>query len=126
MPVPGADLPYVIKSPWLYEFVDRLLERDDLQIDAVIMPMRDIVEAAASRVILEMRSRHEEQAGHPDFTEWENWGLTPGGVVFSLNPMDQARILAMGFHESIRALVRKQIPIVFVDFPRMIEDPGEP
>jgi hypothetical protein len=40
----------------------------------------------------------------------------------SLNPIDQARILALGFHETIRALVKKNIPILFVDFPTMIQD----
>jgi hypothetical protein len=122
VPLPGADLPYVIKSPWLYEFVDRLLERDDIALDAVIVPMRDIVEAASSRVILEMQARYGSAYGHPDLAEWESWAQTPGGVVFSLNALDQARILAMGFHEMIRKLVHKNIPIVFVDFPRMVTD----
>lgn len=122
--VPDGDgvLPYVIKSPWLYEFVDRLIARDDITIDAVILPMRDIVEAASSRVTLELRSRfgHEELA--EEHTRWETWGATPGGVVYSLNPIDQARILAMGFHHVVHALVKKNIPTIFLDFPRFAED----
>jgi hypothetical protein len=121
-PTKGARLPYVMKSPWLYEFVDEMLARDDLVIDAVIMPMRDIVEAAASRSILEMGARFRDERVADDIRHWETWGSTPGGVVFSLNPIDQARILALGFHETIRALVKKKIPILFVDFPTMIQD----
>jgi hypothetical protein len=111
----------VIKSPWLFEFVDALLERKDITIDAVILPMRDIVEAASSRVILEMRRRYGDDFPE-DVCQWETWGLTAGGVVFSLNPIDQARILALGFHQTVFALVKNQIPIVFLDFVRMIED----
>jgi hypothetical protein len=122
VPLANADLPYVIKSPWLYEFVDRLLESSDIRLDAVIVPMRDIVEAASSRVILEMQARYGSAYGHPELAEWESWAHTPGGVVFSLNALDQARLLALGFHEMIRALVRRRVPIVFVDFPRMVED----
>ncbi|KWF29274.1 hypothetical protein [Burkholderia pseudomultivorans] len=122
LPGEDTDLPYVIKSAWLHEFIERLLSRTDTTIDAVIVPMRDIVEAATSRVTLELRARlgHDEIAD--ECTLWETWGTTPGGVVYSLNPMDQARLLAMGFHHVVHALVKREIPIIFLDFPRLIED----
>ena len=47
------DLPYVVKSPWLYEYIDQVLARQDIVLDGVIIPMRDLVEAAVSRVTLE-------------------------------------------------------------------------
>jgi hypothetical protein len=116
------DLPYVIKSPWFYEFVNRFLERDDIAIEAVILPMRDIVEAASSRVTLELRARFGQEGIKDEYTLWETWAATPGGIVYSLSPIDQARILAMGFHQVIYALVRKDVPIVFLDFPRLAQD----
>lgn len=118
----GANLPYLIKTPWLYEFIDRLIAQEDVVIDAVIITMRDIVEAATSRVMLEMRARLGNDALAEEHTRWETWGTTPGGLVYSLNPVDQARILALGFHQVIHALVKHDIPIVFLDFPRFIED----
>jgi hypothetical protein len=36
--------------------------------------------------------------------------------------LDQARLLAVGFHTLIENLVRADIPIVFLDFPRLAED----
>lgn len=120
--MPGGQLPYVVKSPWLFEMVNDLVTRSDITLDAVIIPMRDLVEAATSRVILEMRARYGNEQLPPDVTRWENWAETPGGVIYSLNPVDQARILALGFHETIRALVEKDIPIIFLDFPRLITD----
>lgn len=121
-PIDGAQLPYVIKSPWLYEFVDRIFERDDIGIDAVVMPMRNIVEAASSRVTNELRGRLGRAELDEEHTRWETWGTTAGGVVYSLNPLDQARILAMGFHHVVHACVRHRIPIVFLDFPTIIDD----
>lgn len=117
-----SDLPYVIKTPWLYEFIDRLVEQKGVVIDAVIVAMRDIVEAATSRVMLEMRARLANDGLTEEHTRWETWGTTPGGLVYSLNPVDQARILALGFHQVIHTLVKHDIPIVFLDFPRFIED----
>ena len=52
----------------------------------------------------------------------QHWGHTPGGAVFSLNPLDQARLLAVGFHILIETLVRADIPILFLEFPRLVED----
>ena len=115
------DAPYVCKSPWLYEFVERLLADDEVIIDAVIVPMRSLVEAATSRVVNEMRARYAT-ATPDDCKQWASWGLTPGGVVYSLNPIDQARLLALGFHELLHVLVRRKIPVLFLDFPRFIED----
>jgi len=122
VPYEGIRLPYVIKSPWLFELADYIVERTDLSFDAVIIPMRDIVDAATSRVVLDMRARYGNTNVHSEVARWENWGVTPGGIVYSLNPMDQARILALGFHEIIRALVRKNVPLIFLDFPLLIED----
>lgn len=115
------DAPYVCKSPWLYEYIERVLEDDSVAIDAVVVPMRSLVEAATSRVVNEMRARYAT-AMPDDCKQWASWGMTPGGVVYSLNPIDQARVLALGFHELLHALVKRNIPVVFLDFPRFVED----
>jgi len=122
VPMQAADHPYVLKSPWLYEYAERLLARDDIVVDAVILPMRGIVEAAASRTLNELRARCAIETVPDDCTLWESWGTTPGGIVYSLNPLDQARLLAVGFHELVHALVKKEVPIVLLDFPRFVED----
>ena len=49
-------------------------------------------------------------------------GLDRWGIVFSLNPIDQARLLAVGFHRLVRILTEADIPTIFVTFPRIIED----
>jgi hypothetical protein len=56
-------------------------------------------------------------------TTWDHWGVTAGGTIFSLNPIDQARLLALGFHQLIERLVRADIPVLFLSFPRFVTDP---
>ena len=119
----SVDLPYVIKTPGLYHFVDQLLENKTFIADAVIIPVRDLTEAAASRSIVERRMVHQTAPWMSEGNQsWEDWGFTPGGVIFSLNPIDQGRLLAVGFHHLVQRLIAADIPIIFLSFPRTTED----
>jgi hypothetical protein len=120
---PSADLPYVLKSPWAYQFIDEILANPGIEIEAMIIPMRDLIDAASSRTIVELRAIHQRtpwMAGGR--RTWEDWGWTAGGTVFSLNPIDQARLLAVGFHRLVERVVQADVPIIFVAFPRLVED----
>ncbi|WP_152535703.1 hypothetical protein [Bradyrhizobium sp. Ai1a-2] len=123
IPTTFADLPYVVKSPWLYQHIGELIESNAVRIDLVIVPVRNLVDAATSRAVVELRAVHQNAPWMTQFNKtWEHWALTPGGLLFSLNPLDQARLLAVGFHTLIEKLVRADIPILFLDFPRLAED----
>jgi hypothetical protein len=116
-------LPYVIKTPWAFEVVQDIVQNPDVRLDAVILPMRDIVEAAASRTVLEMRSMYEAAPWMSELSSrWETWAQTPGGLIYSLNPVDQARLLALGFHQVVHQLASAGVPMIFLTFPRMVED----
>jgi len=117
------NLPYVVKSPWSYQFVQEILDDPAIQLDGVIVPIRDLAESAASRVTRELQALHQGSPWMTQVTTWEHWGATPGGIVFSLNPIDQARLLAVGFHRLLERLVQADIPIVLVAFPRLATDP---
>lgn len=120
----GDTLPYVVKSPWLYEFVDEVLDRDEFQIDGVIIPIRNLAEAASSRAIVEIQNIHKTNEWMAeDRKTWDTWATTPGGVIYSLNPIDQARLLAVGFHNLVERLTNAGIPIYLLAFPRFAEDP---
>jgi hypothetical protein len=125
LPLPGGEeLPYVIKSPWTWELVHDLLERAEMRFDAVIIPMRDLTEAAASRCIIELQQQHERFPWMAELERtWEHVAHTAGGMVFSTSPVDQARLLAVGFHHLLERLVKADIPVIFLAFPRLIEDP---
>lgn len=120
--VSGA-LPYVIKSPWSSEFIDQLLTDDAIKLDAVIVPIRELADAASSRLITESRFMLEAAPWTAKLDQpYGTWGHMPGGVVFSLHPLDQERILAHGFHKLIHRLVRADIPLILIEFPRHVQD----
>jgi hypothetical protein len=111
-----SDLPYVVKDPWLWTYC-QTLDLDRLKIDALLVPMRDLTDAAASRVLQERVTLAE--------TPWVDravTGSTRGGVIYSLSIADQARILAVGFHDLLHWAVSNDIPTVLLDFPRLVED----
>jgi len=49
---PNENPPYVLKSPWSGEHIDEILASNRFSFDAIIIPMRNLVEAASSRSIL--------------------------------------------------------------------------
>jgi hypothetical protein len=122
--VSGTNLPYVVKSPWIGEYVDQILNEKQFKIDAFIVPVRDLVEAATSRVVLEQRAIHQHNPWMADQLDrtWETYGHTAGGLVYSLNPLDQARLLAVQFHQLVLKASEAGIPIVFPVFPRIATD----
>ncbi len=127
IPVPAAsgDLPYVIKTPLLSEIIDDVLRNPAIAMDAVIIPVRDLVEVAASRTVLELQAIHQREPWMATLNHMvEHWGMTPGGTMYSLNPLDQGRLLAVGFHRLIERLTKADVPMLFLDFPRLAEDPA--
>jgi hypothetical protein len=88
------------------------------------VPVRDLVEAATSRVVLEQRAIHQHNPWMAERLDrsWETFGHTSGGVVYSLNPLDQARLLAVQFHRLVLKVSEAGIPLVFPVFPRIATD----
>ena len=119
----APDLPYVVKSPWSYQFVQEILHDPEITLDGVIVPVRDLGETAASRTTLQLQALHQEAPWMTQMAStWEHWGTTPGGSIFSLNPIDEARLLAVGFHRLLERLVQADVPIVLLAFPRLVTD----
>jgi hypothetical protein len=119
----STDLPYVVKFPYLYACIDELIASGTFRPDAVIIPIRDLAEAAISRSVVERRAVHQSAVWMSERdSSWEQWAHVPGGIIYSLNPIDQGRLLAVGFHHLVQRLVAADIPIVFIAFPRLIED----
>jgi len=124
---PGAissnDLPYIVKSPALHLVAGQLAAAPE-SVRAVIIPVRELGTSAASRTIVQHQAA---QSAHPwlatlDGPWEENFGAA-GGAIFSAHPLDQARILAVGFHRLVETLVRHDIPMIFLNFPRLATDP---
>lgn len=123
-PVPGAldELPYVIKSPWLAYNPEAWVPASFV-VDALIVPVRRLADAARSRVALERRAMHEKAPWMRTLSaEFDHWAGVPGGMVYELSEMDQARHLAVGFHRVVEYALEQDIPLIFLQFPRLVQD----
>jgi hypothetical protein len=109
LPNAPGDLPYVIKSPWSHLVLEDAITRCGRTFDHLLIPMRNLEDAAESRVMQDLAAIHRsggaDEAWPPDST-WDTWGVVPGGITYSLEPLDQARILAVALHRQLEAAVR--------------------
>jgi hypothetical protein len=106
------DAPYIVKSPWLCDYLDALIEGTGIVIDNAIIPVRDLFAAAESR-------RHVVQRSNIDLPPSQ----IPGGLWHTDRAEEQEAILASQFYKLIYTLVKREIPITFVHFPRLVHDP---
>jgi hypothetical protein len=105
--------PYVIKSPWLADYLVDALENERIKIYAAIIPLRDLFAAAESR----RRVYHEAQRRGIDPL------AQPGSLWHTKNPAEQEDKLARQLYKAVYALIRFDIPTFFLEFPRLVEDP---
>lgn len=109
---------YLVKDPWLHEYVDHV-DLNSITIDALIVPVRDLRVAALSRVRQERAALGESRT---DLATWSTYGAVPGGVIHSLSVSDQERLLAVGQARLLEWASSNSIPLFLPHFPRMIED----
>lgn len=100
----------VVKSPHFCDQVDDAV-RAGIKIDHVIVPVRKIEDAAASR------ARVQEAA-----TGARDGRGVPGGLWGTTSADEQVEVLTRKFANLIEALVRNDIPTTMVSFPRIATD----
>ncbi len=102
--------PYVVKSPYFSDNLERLLGEglDPSTIDAVVVPMRGLDDAANSRIAV--------------FAEH---GLrTPGGLWHHRRPSLQRDLLAESLYQLVKTASDHHIPLVLLSFPEFVNDAG--
>lgn len=104
------EAPKIVKSPYLCDHVDDVISRG-LVIEHVIIPIREIRSAAESRRAVQLI------AGHGD-----SQSAVAGGLWDSVSPEHQETVLQAKFFRLIESLVRHDIPITFLNFPRFATD----
>jgi uncharacterized coiled-coil protein SlyX len=111
--------PYVVKDPWLFSYCEGV-DPGAVAVDALLVPVRELMSAATSRILQERVAMFEGP--------WSDWpptevnGAVTAGAVYSLDPVDQARILAVGFHRLIHWATVERIPLFLLEFPRIVND----
>lgn len=109
--------PYVLKSPWLYKDILDVIGDENIEIDEIIIPIRTLKISAASRVIIDKQHQIRSHRHDDANLDLEDAGYIAGGGVFSLDVIDQARLLAVNFYELIEKLVLNNINFRLVSYP---------
>lgn len=104
------DAPMIVKSPYLCDHIDSLLGAG-FKFRHVIVPVRDIASAAASRRLVQFET-----------TGQTNGAPVAGGLWDTKDGDDQEKVLALKFATLVDALVRNDLPMTFVNFPRITAD----
>jgi SAM-dependent methyltransferase len=107
-----SDLPTFVKSPYGASEVESFLASGSL-LRLAIVPIRNLTEAAESR---RQVSKKAEQRGQDPFS-------AAGGLYGTGALEDQEAALAMNFYQLLETLVKHDVPIVFVSFPRFLLEP---
>lgn len=93
---------------------------DPAWIDHLVIPVRKLEDAAASRLAVENRRIAET---NPAWSAAQ-YGDTPGGLIYSLHSVDLERLLAVGFHTLVQWAVAHDVPFTMLDYPRLVQDEG--
>jgi hypothetical protein len=115
--------PYIVKNPRLHEHLPEILRRDDVAIDHVFIPMRDLYSAAESRRFVE-KSTLAQMSFSERLAVAESKEPLPGGLwlTYSTEPGEQERILLGQFYDLLLALSETAVPITFMRYPRIVKD----
>jgi hypothetical protein len=107
---PGA--PYIVKTPFLCDWTEEALA-SSIRIEHAIIPVRQFEAAAASRAHVQ-----RETTGSVNRT------IKAAGGLWDIDLAEhQVGILRQKFTNLIEVLVRNNIPITFLSFPRHVRDP---
>src|SRR4029077_4028178 len=96
--------PYIVKSPWLCDSLDRLADSGKIVVDHAIIPVRDLRQAAASRI--EVTRKADPTFKTPNIN---------GGLWGTINPGDQQAVLAQKFCNLMFAIRKHDIPRSFLN-----------
>ena len=118
----SADCPYLVKSPWFCNYADEIINRNDIVIDHVFIPIRNLNAAAESR-------RHVEKTTVSKLSLLARLkhALRPrvsGGLWLtqSNQPGIQEEILAGQVYKLMLAIADTTIPVTFLHYPRIAKD----
>lgn len=109
--ISSPDAPYIVKAPALCLDLDDVLSRGQTEIVHALVPMRDVFSAAESRRDVMRRSKSEN-----------NTQNVPGGLLLTSEPKQQEAILEHLLYNLMMTLVKHDIPVTLLHFPRMIVD----
>lgn len=115
--------PYIVKSPWFCDYGEEILHREDLSIEHLFVPIRDLEAAAKSRRYvsstgwsrLSLPARMKFFIGKESF-KGGLWHVKPG------NPGGQEDVLLRQIYKLMLMASGLQVPVTLIRYPRLARD----
>jgi len=115
--------PYIVKAPAFCEIAQEIIRRDDIVIEHIFVPMRDLYSAAESRRFVEKGTLSDmsflqrlEVADTRQGLIGGLWGTT------SIEPGKQEEILLRQIYELMLAISDATLPVTVMRYPRIVKD----
>jgi len=121
----NKNCPYIVKSPAFCDCANEILAQPNIKIDHIIIPMRDLREAATSRRAAQMRGLRALSFSQRCIVKLLHRWSMPGGLwgCSSYQPGDQEQVLTNKLYGLLLAASKHNIPITFLHWPRMRQSP---
>ncbi|MEM9884588.1 MAG: hypothetical protein AAF849_01765 [Bacteroidota bacterium] len=116
--------PYIVKDPWFCDYANEIFEQENIEIEHVFIPIRDLKAAAESR-------RYVTKAGMKEvsFVERLKYLLGKrkrfkGGLwhTNSFKQSEQESVLLRQVYKLMLALSDANVPITLIKYPRSVKD----
>ena len=108
----SANAPYIVKSPWLCDHLNEILNHRDIVIDHAFIPIRDLYAAAENRRVVERNSDPALYNGH-----------ISGGLWGTQKPEEQETVLEHKLYKLIYTLAKHDIDTTLLYFPKIVYEP---
>ncbi len=117
------DCPFIVKSPWFCDYADEVMCRDDIVIEHVLIPMRDLYGAAESRRFVTKREVSQLPLV-PRLKHVFRPVEFAGGLwhTRSNKPGRQEEILQGTLYRLMLALSDTTSPVTLMRYPRIVRD----
>jgi hypothetical protein len=113
--------PYIVKSTSFCDYAGEVVKREDIRLEHVYVPVRDLHAAAESR-------KHVTRCAvskMPFFKRMKHRIVPPiirGGLVRTRNPWKIEKVLVLQVYNLILALSEAHIPVTLLRFPKLVTD----
>ena len=113
--------PYIVKSPWFCDYAENVLARDDIRLEHVLVPMRDLFAAAESRRYVQAKQL-SQLALLSRLSQWIQPQTFPGGLWRTTHDEQQESILLHEIYKLTYALSSHAVPVTLLQYPRIATD----
>jgi hypothetical protein len=119
----STDCPFIVKCPAFCDYAEEVIRRDDIVIEHIFVPVRDLNAAAESRRFVNGASFQNLSFLGQLMYLIRPW-VFPGGLwrTTSSKPGIQEEMLLNQIYKLMLAVANTSLPVTFLRYPRIVKD----